>query len=51
MSPMNDTVVELTTEELKTIVGGGGVFIDPNGGTSPTGGNTGDGGGCIDPNG
>lgn len=42
------TYIELTTEELKSIEGGTGGTMDPNGTPTPT---EGDGGGCIDPNG
>lgn len=43
------TYIELTADELKTIEGGGGGTMDPDG--NPTTSEEGDTGSCIDPNG
>lgn len=46
---LSNRLIRLTAEELRTIEGGEGVMIDPNG--KPESGGSGDAGPYIDPNG
>jgi hypothetical protein len=52
MNQLNDMIVELGDDAMKSIVGGTGSCIDPLGGEGTgDGGGNGDTGPCIDPNG
>jgi hypothetical protein len=50
MNTLNE-IIQLDADAMKSVVGGNGSHIDPNGGTTPSGGDDGDRGGMIDPNG